>query len=200
MNLGRAIGKFCDLQVYGWNSDREKWVSVGVKARLSTFDRFITERTFGQKKRILHLSGDDTLPEGYPAYKLESVDTVFLLESSNQDAWAGDSYGRFYLVRAAPHKVKLCKQSYLERSSGARQSSGVEVLGKFWVDIERYSATSARKFEEVEYSRVNITFPKEAPVDSDCYIVLENGFRYNVDEVYDTLDLIGAKGKAVGSE
>ena len=53
MKLSRALGKFATSTITRWNSSTSLWVDTGCTGSLLVFDRFVTERTFGQKKRIL---------------------------------------------------------------------------------------------------------------------------------------------------
>ena len=68
-----------------------------------------------------------------------------------------------------------------------------------WIDMDRFSAAPSRVFEETEMTILNMTFPKNSLVDTDCFVrVRPSGDRYNLDEIYYSLDVISAKGKRIG--
>lgn len=56
MKLSQANSYFNSVSLDGWNGSA--WIPDVIRGNLLSFDRFITERTFGQKKRMLEVGGD----------------------------------------------------------------------------------------------------------------------------------------------
>lgn len=198
MDLGRAVSRFANTQILYWDTTELSWIETEFYGGLQVFDRFITEREFGQKKRILTVSSNGRLDDDITMVRLLGSEESFLVEKFNEDVRFSDLYSYVYLLHEAPFYVDVCKTSTTTLASGAKVTSGETVLESIWVDITRYSGTPSRTFEETEYSILNMTFPRGSVVDTDCYLKTENGDRYNVDEIYYSLDLIAAKGKRIG--
>lgn len=198
MDLARVQQKFSNTEILRWDSASATWVQTGAFGSLQVFDRFITERSFGQKKRILMVPEIHRLDPAINTVRLAGSGVTFLVEKFNEDIRYNESYGLTYLLHEAAFEVQVCKATTTPNAAGVKIISGETVSATVWADIERYSASASRQFEETEYTIVNITLPKGTVVDTDTYLKQPNGVRYNIDEVYTSLDLIGAKGKRVG--
>jgi len=199
MDLGRAANKFTNSPIYYWDKDLVDWYPTECNGALQAFDRFVTERTFGQKKRILLVGRDEKLDADIDIIRLEGSEESFLVEKYNEDVRFGDLYSYIYLIHEAAFYVDICKDVFQTNSAGAKVGTGTKtVIESTWIDIDRFTAAPSRTFEETEYTVTTMTFPKNSIVDTDCYLLLPNGDRYNVDEIYTSLDLIGARGKRIG--
>ncbi len=197
MKLNRAISKHARSRVWGWSTTRLVWEDAECFGRLQVYDRFISERNFGQKKRILTL-GRGVVPVEYKSIRIGDDETVFLIEHSNYDIHYEAIYGRVYSLRETPHHCVVRKETLSENAAGIKKVSGAPTdLFETWIDIERMSAAASRTFEEAEFSIVTITFPVGSPVTTDCYVVLDDGSRYNIDEAYLNLDAVQVKAKRV---
>lgn len=197
MDLGRAANRFTDNPILGWDSSSGQWVLTDVCGSLQVFDRFVTERTFGQKKRILLVP--EKLPANISTIKMQGSEEAFLVEKFNEDVRQGELYSYIYLIHEASHFVDVMKETFTENAAGVSISNGTQVVESVWVDVDRFTSTpSKRMFEETEYTIVNMTFPSDSIVDSDCYLMTQKGERYNVDEVYFSLDLVYGRGKRIG--
>ena len=198
MDLSRAHRKFATTMIQSWNAGLADWVDTDCYGALQAFDRFITERTFGQKKRILTMPGDVKLPADVTVVRLAGSEEAFLVEKYNEDVQFGKVYGYIYLLHEAPYHVAVCKAATAANAAGVLLPTGESVLAETWIDLERFTSTASRSFEENEYTVVVVTLPTGTVVDTDTYLKLDSGVRYNVDEVYDALDLVVARGKRVG--
>lgn len=198
MDLGRAITRFNNTPVQQWDPSTEDWIETEYCGSLQVFDRFITEREFGQKKRIMLLDKDQKMDSDITTVRLQGSEETFLVEKFNEDVRFGKVYSYAYLLHEAPYYVEVCKIVKRELASGAVVSDGEQVLEKVWVDISRFSGTPSKTFEETEITILSLTFPSDSVVTTDCYLKLLDGTRYNVDEIYYSLDLIAAKGKRIG--
>lgn len=199
MDLGRASNRFTNSPILVWDLISGDWVETGCGGALQVFDRFVTERTFGQKKRIMLVGRDDKLPLDNAVIRLEGSEESFMVEKFNEDVRHGRLYSYIYLLHEAPFLCDICKTTTEENAAGVKLSTGELVVQQNWVDIDRFTGAPSKTFEETEYTVTTMTFPRGALVDTDSYLKLENGDRYNVDEIYTSLDLIGARGKRIGN-
>jgi len=199
MDLRRAANKFNTSPVYVWDTLTADWIPTGKCGALQAFDRFVTERTFGQMKRIMLLDPDDKLEDDTSIIKLEGSEKAFLVEKFNEDVRRGGLYSYVYLLHEAPFYVDVQKETFTENAAGVNISNGQQIIESTWVDISRFSGAPSRKFEETEYTILTMTFPSDSIVDTDCHLITSKGDRYNVDEIYYSLDLITARGKRIGS-
>lgn len=198
MDLGRAANRFTNSPILAWDLTTEDWEPTGCNGALQVFDRFVTERTFGQKKRIMLVGRDDKLPDDMSVILLEGSEEAFMVEKFNEDVRHGRLYSYIYLLHEAPFLANICKSTSTTNAAGVKISDGELVMQRNWVDIDRFTGAPSKTFEETEYTVTTMTFPRGAIVDTDSYIKLDNGERYNVDEIYTSLDLIGARGKRIG--
>jgi len=199
MRLDRALGKFSDTPVWVWDPTAQDWYETGSKASLHAFDRFITERSFGQKKRILTLDRANRLPEYSDIIKLGDSSEVFLLEKENEDIRQGRVYGYTYLLREANYHGTVRQETLVANAAGIPLRTETEDLFEAWLDVERFTSAASRLFEESEITLVTLTFARGTQISTDMYIDIDNGGgRYNVDEVHETLDLVTARGKRIG--
>jgi len=198
MDLGRAANRFTNSPISYWDATSQDWIPSGCNGALQVFDRFVTERTFGQKKRIMLVGRDDKLADDITVIKLDGSEQAFMVEKFNEDVRHGDLYSYIYLIHEAAFLANICKTITTVNAAGVKITAGEDVIETNWIDIDRFSGAPSRKFEETEYTVTTMTFPKGSAVDTDSYIKLSNGERYNVDEIYTSLDLIGARGKRIG--
>ena len=200
MDLHRAVNRFATTSIMKWDSDLVTWLDTEFCGSLQVFDRFITEREFGQKKRILTTGSNKKLDDDITTLKLEGSEEAFLLEKFNEDVRFNKLYGYTYLLHEAPYYVDVCKIGTKTLASGAvvQDADSEVVVESIWMDLSRFTGTPSRTFEETEYTIIDMTFPSDSAVDTDCYVKMANGDRYNVDEIYYALDVISAKGKRIG--
>ncbi len=204
MKLSRALGKFATSAVTRWNSSTKQWVDTGCTGSLLVFDRFVTERTFGQKKRILIVPFEHRLDMAKATIlRVGDAFETFLLEKENSDVRFGNVYGYTYLLQEAPYRCTVRKATLsTTNAAGIKVKNGVTDLFSTWIDIDRYAAAPSKKFEETEFSLLTLTFAKGLTLDTDMYVDVDaaaGGGRYSIDEVYSTLSFTSAKGKRIGA-
>ncbi len=204
MKLSRALGKFATSTITRWNSSTSLWVDTGCTGSLLVFDRFVTERTFGQKKRILIVPYERRLDMATATVvRVGNAPETFLLEKENSDVRFSNVYGYTYLLQEAPYHCTVRKATMTTtNAAGVKVKSGVTDQFSTWIDIDRYAAAPSKKFEETEFSLLTLTFARGLTVDTDMYVdvdTADGGGRYSIDEVYNTLSFISAKGKRIGT-
>lgn len=198
MDLSRAIGKFAQNPIEGQNRSNWQWEDTGLKGGLKVYDRFISERSFGQKKRILTMYRDTRLPtDTYWHYRIGSDFAIFTVEGYNQDVEKGAVYDGIYMMRETPFFAEVVKDVYSStRASGIGGTPVETVVEATFVDYERYSALNSRELNDVDYTVVDIFFPKGAKVDTDCRVRIL-GRIYEVQEIRFSLELKVARARLI---
>jgi hypothetical protein len=192
-NLKRCHSKFTKTPVLGWNATTSAWVDTGLKGRLQVYDRFITERDFGQRKRILTIAGKPTLP-AYNVVKLEGSDVAYLIESSVEDMSGTDVYATTLALHEAAFAVQVCKKTTVASQSGIKRVDGEQVLATTWVDITRYTAEVSAEFKATNFTVYTVYFPRGTPLDTDSYVRrIDNGEILDINEVFQALDIPAAR-------
>lgn len=197
MDLSRAIGRFSNTPILGWDSDIAEWADTGICGSLSAFDRFITQRTFGQKKRILLTNQAEVIPTQFEVVKLDGSDHPFILEGYNEDVANAEVYNLTYLIHQAYVSVQIMENVKTQRASGAYKVTGETVVETTWGDVERYTSDSSDNFEEVNTTVNFITLPKSALVTTDRFLKI-SGVNYSIDEVFKQLDVTIVKSRSLG--
>jgi len=198
MDLARAASKFTTSEIMGWNVAAQKWETTGALGRMQVYDRFITERTFGQKKRIVTVNPATPIPSTYMNYKLSGGSAIYLLESYNEDVANADAYGLSYLFHSTNVEVELVDDVVAQRASGSSSIVGESVVATFWADIERYRGESSGQFDDLDYTVANIAIPNSVSPDTSMRVrVKGTSTSYKILEVFDSLDLQMLKARKV---
>ncbi len=194
MRLSRAHSRHAKSTVYYWDPIGYEWLDSGLRARLQVYDRFISERSFGQKKRILTLSGLAEIQDDQSIIRVGDSQTVFLVESLNEDVSGEEVYASTYSVREAPFEVELCQKEVISTASGAQVLGEEQILAPTWVDIERYSAVDSREFPNTDYTVYTVSFPKGLVLSTDMYLRrISDGMVLDINELYLNLELPAAR-------
>lgn len=194
-DLARALGRFAHTPLLGWNALTSVWDDTGLRGRLQVYDRFITERDFGQRKRILTLAGDQALPGSYDVIRLGNSPTVYLLESLNKDIEGEDVYATTFALHQAPFHVQVCREVVTVLQSGVKQKTGAEeVVFDTWVNLSRYSAVDSREFPLSDYTIYTVYFPRNVAATTDMYVRrVDNNEVLDITEVFQSLEIPAAR-------
>ncbi|MCK5432662.1 MAG: hypothetical protein KAJ03_07950, partial [Gammaproteobacteria bacterium] len=178
MKLAQAVKKFATTPLDGWNGT--SWDQDIAKVVHTTYDRFVTQRTFGALKRVF-LS-----PEAIDT-KYEVVRTPdgskFLLTFDNLDIVRDETYDFVYLVFEANYSISIAKFTTTPSASGMASAAVRAVTATVFGDIERISFSRSREFDVVTYPRMVATVPLTTVVDTDDELTVD-GVDYAIDEVY----------------
>lgn len=192
MDLRRAYERFASHELQRWNWTSQAWDPTGITGSLQVYDRFISDRDFGQKKRIFLVPGEFTIDQDQAILKVPGVPGVWMIEGSNPDADAGGVYGSSVVLREARYKVKLYRKTGTKkRATGVGFVDGTETLiADTWGDFSRYSSSESRELDGIDYTIGSWYLPRGTPVDLDT--ILEDSFnqRFSVREVSSFLDLL----------
>lgn len=192
MNLQRAFSKFTSHELLRWNDASQAFEETGVSGSLQVYDRFISDRDFGQKKRIFLVPGEFNLVLDQTIVKIPDTPGVWLIEGSNPDIDRAGLYGTSVVLREARYKVKLIKiTGAKKRANGVGYVNPVEtVVAETWGDFSRYSSTESRELSAIDYTIGSWYLPRGTPVDLDTIVEDSFGQRFQVREVSSFLDLL----------
>lgn len=194
MDLGRAIAKFAKNAIYGWNESRQCFEPTGKKGSLQVYDRFISDRTFGTKKRILLLPRQDMIPGQYEYVRVGNSHARFLVDALNEDVYSDTPYANCYLVREAKFTVEIGVMQGQTRASGSGGKGEFVVEATVFGDYERYKSDNSSEFHTVDYTVSDIYLPLSAPVTSGKLLRVD-GKLYDVTEVARVSNLLWVRGQ-----
>ena len=197
--LRRAVARYNRTTLSGYNHATNTWEPLVGIGSLQVYDRFITERSFGQKKRIFYCAdGNQFDAEKYPIIKAGGSDNVYMVESQNPDLADDKAYAHAYLMKQCAGIIEVHRLvAGTLRASGVGGQATLTKTGESWGDLERYSAINSRGLDDVDYTVVTISLPKFIDVDSDCTIIAD-GKKYDVTEVTNNLGLQLIRAQRIG--
>lgn len=192
MDLERAYDKFAAHELQKWDYALQAFVPTGITGSLQVYDRFISDRDFGQKKRIFLCPGQFSIDLDRLIVQLDGVPGAWMVEGSNPDADDTGVYGSSVVLREARHKIKLLRKAgTVKRRSGVGYTDEQYTTDlETWGDFSRYSSTESRELSGTDYTIGSWYLPKGCPVDLDTVIEDDIGQQFKVREVSSFLDLL----------
>jgi len=181
MELGQAINHFAKDCLDGW--DGSKWVENIAHGSLLTYDRFISARNFGLKKRIFLTGRDTGTLDAYSTVRT-SNGNIYILESKNSDTDCFQTnYANSYQLLRADYQAQVIQIDSLTAASGAPMGETRSVVATHHCDLERISSRSASAdIPDIVYSQTYVVLPGIANVSTDNELNI-NGVLYNIKEV-----------------
>lgn len=179
MKLSQANSYFNSVPVDGW--DGSAWVAAVAYGDFMAFDRFITERSFGQKKRMFEVGGSRTIPAQYEVVRTPDG-RRYMVVADNKDIEASEVYGTTYLLQEAQHTFSIVRNVPTVSASGLPNGNTPTVVATGFCDLERYSAENSREFDTVKYSSHVIVLPASVALTPDDQIIVDDT-SYAVTEV-----------------
>lgn len=186
MKLGQAAAYHATTPMLGW--DGTQWKSYSIKGDFHTFDRFITERSFGLKKRILTTS--KKVPAEVTALQ-DPSGRRYLITSENPDFHGSDNYMNSYLLLQADFSFDVINMVKQLNVAGTPIGSTKQVTATFFGDMERYTGETSRLADHARYSVMNIQLPVSAATHVNIDSLLSaDGDEYEVKEVNKMLKIL----------
>lgn len=183
MEIGQAIDYFSTVSIDGWDKANQKWVKDIAYGAYKTFDQFITNRSFGQKKRMLAVP--DTCRIDMSLYQTvrcgKDLKQYTLLEE-NPDIRRDETYQYVYLMQDAEYECIIYEHQTTTMASGMQGSAVVTEIDRVWGDYERHSGTTRAGRDDVKLSLITFTLPANTIVNSDN-LIDAGGDRYFIREV-----------------
>ena len=199
MDLDRAVRKFAENPILKWDYTNSVWVPTGIKGSLAVYDRFISDRAFGQTKRIILTALEDhlNLAEVKGVYMMEGNSARFMLESVNEDTMMSVNYANVYMAHDVAYPVEIKKNSGTARASGIAKKDTPVVVDTTWCDYNRYSAVNSSDMPSVDYTTINLFLPRGTIVDTDCFVELDGGI-FDVNEISTSLNILICRAQRRG--
>lgn len=184
MDAGEGAVWFANTPLDGWTGTA--WVSEVAWGDLHTYDRFVTDRTFGAKKRIFLAPEEKKLDYGtYPVVRTPDL-KVWIVVSTNADIASRDSYEQSYILVNADYSADIVEMTTTTLSSGQEGDAVPVVIGSSVCDLDRLSRDSSDNFDTVDYGLYKMVFPSSVVIDTDKELVID-GVNYEVKEAYKEL-------------
>lgn len=192
MGLKYAANYFARTQLWGW--DGTAFVQMGVKGTLDPYDRFVSEREFGLKRRMLLVPPSTPIPEQYTVVRLGQTGPIYLRGWLNEDVYSDDTYSLIYLLHRATDVGQLIGLTRTPKASGMAFTTTDAPLGNWHCNVERVTFANSREFSQMRVTDVTITLPADCPVTSDHEFVV-GGKRYVVQEDYRSSGLVQVRAQ-----
>lgn len=192
MGLKAAANFFARTPLYGWTGT--DFVELDVKGSLQPYDRFISEREFGLKRRMLLVNPDTPIPDDYTVIRVGTSGPAYLLGRVNEDWSVDNSYSLVYLLCIAPVVGELIELTRTAKASGMAFGTLDNSLGLWHCDIERLTFSNSTEFTQNRVSEVLVTLPSNCPANADHEFEV-GGKRYVLQEVYPTAGFVQARSQ-----
>lgn len=201
MKLGRSTQKFAETPVYTYNFLTATWgLLPNVLGSFFVYDRFISDRAFGQKKRLFQTPVTmklPMLPTSKTVIRIGDSPTVFLIESENEDIQLASAFANIYSLRALTWQAVISKKTGGAWASGAPKKDTYAEVDRVWADYDRYSASRNTESPGVFFTVDTVILPRGTVVDSDCRIAID-GQVFEVNEVATLLNSLYCRVQRVG--
>lgn len=199
MDLSRAVAKFAKNEILGWNVARKCFEPSGKKGSFWVYDKFISDRTFGTKKRILNLPRQDFIPSKYEYIRVGNGLARFMVDAVNEDIYADTPYANTYLLREARYEVEIGAMQGVTKASGMGGKQVFVVETTIFGDYERYTANNSTEFNTVDYTVCDIFLPLSTQIDSKKLLRID-GKLFEVTEVARVSNLLWVRGQKYGED
>lgn len=199
MDFAMCRDMFANDQLYGWNAASGEFDATGCLGSLQVYDRFISERSFGQKKRVFTTSSTNVLDRVYDQVKVGDGPKVYLVEWANEDSVHDTVFGQTLSLREASVHGKLMRGAAgAVRGSGIAKPAADAVVATCWVDREFFNDARSSEFDDTRYVVYSLFFPQSVVPTSDDYFLDDAGAKYEIIEVFRQLELPAARVQRVG--
>lgn len=185
MLLGDVITELCDTPIYSYQGGA--WALSPVKCRVPPYDRFISDRSFGQKKRLVQTPGGQLLPVSNYYRPGRATGRTYMVESINDDQDGTGEYLNIYMMREAADPCDIFIQQVTPRPSGTPKKEWV-LSSQIWVDFDRFGVLRSDELDGIDYTSYTVTLPMNITIPSDCRLRI-GGALYAVQENFVQLKL-----------
>lgn len=181
MKFGRLNRRFAETAVPLWDPVTMSWDTYQ-RICLQVSDRFISDRSFGQRKRNIFSA------EKLRQDVLKIDDQVYCVESNEFDMEGNEKLGWIIMIHEMPFECTFSKLVSPKRANNdPLPPTRVEIV-KTWCDIDRYSMEESQ-ITVGDNVTFNVTFPAYVLplITEDCFFTA-NGIDYDIDQVSHNLD------------
>jgi hypothetical protein len=178
MDLSRAANYFVRTPISGWNGTQ--WVADVTRVALVPFDRFISERQFGNNRRHVLVEYGDTAFDQYPVIRFGDGH-VYLVGYENHDVFV-DPYSRIFLLHRALYQGTVYGFTKTAAVSGMNKTAVRTSAGVYWTNVERVTLANSPEFDGITFSQTTVTLPRNCQIDTDNEILIDGRY-YDIKEV-----------------
>ena len=159
--------------------DGTDWVPFALQGVFQVYDRFITERTFGVKKRIF-LSSDQILPEHEivrtPDGKICLIESAVPDYEDNKRVRASVLLRETNVIATAQTRTRTFNASGV--ATGTTKAFPIDV----WADLDRYNSNMSGEFAGVYHETDILMVPATFTLDLDTPLTV-GGVSYKIAEI-----------------
>ena len=189
MKLGQAVSYFSTVTVDGWDRANQRWVPEVAHVSFKAFDQFITNRSFGQKKRMIAVPECERLDAKY--HVIRTSDGVrYLVSEENQDIRRDELYQYIYLLQIAEYDATIFNITTVAKSSGMPGQPTEEQVDLVPCDMERFSGSTKAGRDDVKLSLYTFAMPSDTVITTDSIIQIGDGTRFSIREVNPLLGML----------
>ena len=157
MQASEAVLWFSDTPLSGWNGTA--WVDEISWGDFLTYDRFITDRTFGVKKRLF-LCHDDYEFDALTYRVVKTPDgKQWIVVANNVDLAGEVDYAHTYLLLEASYTASILETQTITTASGQVRRTGEEVVATYPCDFEQFGVDFSDVSKQAVYGVYNVTLP-----------------------------------------
>lgn len=175
----------------GWDDLRRVWVPRIAEGKVRVFDQFISDRNFGQTKRVLTVPGEG-IPGGFLVIRVPAGTGFvrYFLEWQNFDTQKGCITQSIYQLRECPYEGRVKNPKTVKRGTGAVAAvkGEYEYSRSFFCSREFHLYRDAPDFSPVSHSLYDIHIPPDIEVHGDSLVEVD-GVDYQVRSAAISLNL-----------
>lgn len=182
MKFGILNRRFEQTPIQLWNPVSKVWECGLQHICLQVSDRFISDRSFGQRKRNI-FSGEKIKQD---VFKIS--DQVYCVESNEFDMEGSNKLGWIIMIHEMPWVCTFKKMLSAKRANGDPLPAVPTDIVTSWCDLDRYSVEESQQIAGDNIT-FNVTFPAYVLplIGEDAYLTVD-GIDYDIDQVAHNLD------------
>jgi len=190
LRLEQAIAYHSDVFLEGLTPP-DTWSEKVAKGNFLTFDRFIADRPFVQKKRIFQAVPSQAISSEFKVVKTPDG-KVYLVTATNYDLDGSGTYANLYLLQEASSIIQVIDIEVEASASGVGGIKTTTVAETVYGDLDRGYNVRSSEFEQVSYTGFIVTLPGGTHITTDNELVISDN-TYDVTEVWDDLEVRKAR-------
>lgn len=192
MGLKRAANFFARSTLYGWTGS--EFTLLAAKGALQPYDRFISEREFGLKRRMLLVNPDTPIPTQYTVIRIGAGGPIYMVGWLNQDIYDEAAYSNIYLLHLCNDIGTLVELRKVTAASGMGSAVQDYSLGTWHCGTERVTFANSTEFTQNRITDATLTLPSNCQATADHEFILGSK-RYVLQEVYKTSGFVQARAQ-----
>lgn len=177
MKISQLVRRFEDDYLEWWNGT--SWQPFVFKGSFQVYDRFITERTFGVKKRIF-LSSSPVRDEHEITRTADGK--ICLLEQATPDYEGNKVFRHSILLRETNAIVRVDQTVPTTNAMGIETGQTTTTSITTWGDVDRYNSNQSSEFPGVVHETDILVVAASFPVEKDSRLFIDD-VPYKISEI-----------------